>query len=315
VEIVVTNAGTAAAAFPWLDRIYFSGVSNVLTTLLTALDAPVVPLAPGASYTNQANITLPLTASSVPGTFFIVAAADHGGAIQESDENNNLRSQALTVSLPPLPDLRIVNILSPTNAAPGQVVPLVWSVTNQGSLTITGAWSETVFLATNGAGAGAQELATLNFTNLIAAGSALTRTQSVTIPAASVLGNLWFAVQADSRNDFVEISEANNLGVATNATLIPAVLSLQLASSQIAEGASQPVVATVTRNGSRVAPLTVTLNNGDPTEISIPAQVTIPAGQASGASNRLARFTQQMSNTAATEAVRNGRLRSVRPNT
>ncbi|MBE0545906.1 MAG: pre-peptidase C-terminal domain-containing protein, partial [Verrucomicrobia bacterium] len=288
VEVVVTNAGSAPASFAWTDRLYWSPTSNTLATLLNTFDAAVIPLLPGASYTNTANVTLPHTGASTPGVYHLVLAADHGNAIAESNENNNLGSAAITLSLPPMPDFAVVNVLAPTNAAPGETLPLIWTTTNQGPTGITGVWSETVFLATNSAGAGLQELATHLVTNTLAAGGAITRTQAVTIPTSGVLGNLWFAVQADSRGDVIELSEANNLGVATNSTLVPAVLTLQLNLSQITEGASQPVVATVTRNGSRAAALTVTLINGDPTEVSLPAQVIIAAGQASASFNIVA---------------------------
>ncbi|MCW5556084.1 MAG: hypothetical protein KIS67_28500 [Verrucomicrobiae bacterium] len=288
VEFVVTNAGSAPASFTWTDRLYLSPASNILATLLNTMDAGVVPLTAGASYTNSVNASLPHTTASTPGLYHLVLAADHGNAIAESDENNNLGSTPITLSLPPMADLAVVNVNAPTNAAPGQTLPLTWTTINQGSVGVAGAWSETVFLATNSAGIGGQELATLAFTNALAVGGAITRTQLVTIPSSGILGNLWLAVQADSRGDVIELNEANNLGVATNSTLVPAVLTLQLSISQVTEGASQPVVATVTRNGSRAAPLTVTLNTGDPTEVSLPAQVIIAAGQASASFNIVA---------------------------
>ncbi|HRT58988.1 MAG TPA: CARDB domain-containing protein, partial [Candidatus Paceibacterota bacterium] len=156
-----------------------------------------------------------------------------------------------------------------------------YSVTNQGNAAAGPIWSESISLTTNSNGAGGAELATFTLTNTLAAGASLSRTQSVVVPAAGLVGSLWFAVLADSRSTLIESSETNNLGVASQSMLVPAVLTLQLSAAQLTEGASQPIVATVTRNGARTAALTVTLNNGDPTEVSLPAQVTIPAGQSS----------------------------------
>src|SRR6185436_16885511 len=129
-------------------------------------------------------------------------------------------------------------------------------------------------------GGGAVELATFDFTNTLAGSAFLLRTQAVVVPVSGPLGNLWFAIKVDSRNEIFEANETNNLGVASIATVVPAVLSLDLTSTQIAEGASQPVQPTITRNGSTAQALTVTLTNGDPTELSMPASVLIPAGQA-----------------------------------
>ncbi|HEY9176032.1 MAG TPA: CARDB domain-containing protein, partial [Verrucomicrobiae bacterium] len=281
VTFVVTNAGSAAAAVSWVDRLYLSTTSNTLATLLTTANAPTVPLAPASSYTNTVSVTLPLAGSSTPGQYFLVVAADHGNDIAESDESNNLRASPMALGLPPLPDLTVVNILSPSNAQPGQTVSLVYTVTNRGSASAGPVWSETVYLATNSAGAGAVELATWAFTNTLPGGVGLARTQAVVVPAGGSLGNLWFTVLVDGRADVIESNEANNLGAASHSTLVPAVLTLQLSAAQVNEGASQPVTATVTRNGSRAAALTVSLINGDPTEVSLPAQVVIPAGQGS----------------------------------
>jgi len=281
VTFVVTNAGTAAAAVPWVDRLYLSSSSGVLGTLLATADAPQVPLPPGASSTNTISVTLPIGGGLVPGSFHLVLAADHGQAVAESDETNNLGSTPMTLALPPLPDLTVASVAGPANARPGQSVAVVYTVRNQGNANAGLVWSETIYLATDSVGAGLAELATLAFTNTLATSTSVTRTQTVVIPPGGLVGTLWFAVQADSRADVIESNETNNLGVAAQSTLVPAALLLQFSAPQISEGASQPLVATVTRGGSRAAALTVLLDNGDPTELTVPAQVAIPAGQAS----------------------------------
>jgi ELWxxDGT repeat protein len=56
-------------------------------------------------------------------------------------------------------------------------------------------------------------------------------------------------------------------------------LSLSFAGQQVQEG--QTVLATVSRNGDRSAPLQVTLVNSTPSQLTVPSAVTIPAGEAS----------------------------------
>ncbi len=279
----VTNAGNGAAQVAWIDRVWFSSVSNSISgaTLLTSVAADVSPLALAGSYTTNAQITIPLSAQSQAGSFWLIVQTDATGAQPESNENNNLRSVPITLALPPLPDLVVGNLVSPANALPGQSVLLNWAVTNTGSLSVTGAWSETVFLATNSSGAGAFELGTFRFTNQLAVGVSLERTQSVTLPVASPLGDTWFMVRVDSQAEFFETTETNNLALATNATAIPAVLTLELSGAQVSEGSPQPLQAVLTRNGSRAQPLSVTIINSDPTELSAPTNVVIAAGQAS----------------------------------
>ncbi|MEJ5239195.1 MAG: CARDB domain-containing protein, partial [Limisphaera sp.] len=281
VTYVITNAGSAAALVSWSDRIDLSTASNGVGTLLGTAAATTVPLAAGASYTNTVQVTLPLAAGAQPGQFHLVVWADHTDAVPESNENNNRASAALSVALPPLPDLVAGPLLAPTNALPGQTVALVYGVTNAGAAPAGSRWSETVYLATNAAGGGAVELVTWIFTNTLPAGQGLLRTQTVTVPASGFAGNLWFVVWIDSREEVLESAETNNAAAGQWPTEVPAVLTLQLSANQVNEGASQPVMATVTRNGSRAAPLVVSIQNADPTEISVPAQVTIPAGAAS----------------------------------
>ncbi len=290
VEFVITNAGNAPLTIAWNDRVFLSSANNSLSgaTLLGTVAFTGV-LAPGAAHTNTVTVTLPLSTQTSPGSYYLVVATDHGNAVVESQENNNLNSVPIALTLPPLPDLAITQVSAPTQAFPGESIPISWVVTNQGSLNITGKWSETVFLATNSAGLGnQQELTTFAFTNSLAAGAFLARTQTVTIPPAGIAGDLWLAVRADTRSDVIESNETNNLGVASALIQVPAVLTLQASATQISEGHLQPLILTVTRNGSRSAPLTVTLENTDPTELTVPEQVVILAGQASVSFNATA---------------------------
>ncbi len=127
---------------------------------------------------------------------------------------------------------------------------------------------------------------TFSTTNTFASGAFLVRTQIVTVPVNSALGNTRFVVVVDSGNTVVESNETNNLVLATNATVIPALLTLQLPGTQLLEGTTMTGI--VFRNGSTSQPLTVTITNDRVTEISFSlsattsvATVTIPAGSSS----------------------------------
>lgn len=280
---ITTNAGSAPANVAWNDRLYLSKSATELTDALPMATVATtnLPLAEGTLRTNRTNVLVPLSADRPPGAYFLVLAVDAGNAVAESRETNNLIAAPLALTLPPLPDLVAGNLLAPISATPGELISLRWNITNQGSLAITSAWSETVYLTTNAAGAGALEVGTFTFTNVLAPGAFLTRTQDVTAPLASPLGNTWLAVLADSRNEIFEGSETNNLGIAATPTAIPARLCLQLSATAVREGAALPVLVTVTRNGNLNTPLAVTLTNSDDTEIKAPAGGAILAGQAS----------------------------------
>ena len=298
VEWAVANAGPGPAGGTWSDRVWRSAASNSLVgaTLLATVPANGGSLATNASYTNNATVTVPLEAQSVEGGCWLVVEADANGSVAEMDEANNLRSVPLTLQMPPLPDLVAAFGRAPLTASPGEAVELVWAVTNLGPASVNNAvWREAVYLVGDEVTSltnvqslltSAATLGTFTFTNTLAAGGWLVRTQSVTVPVDSETGNLRYVVAVDAANGVVEGNETNNFAVATNVTLVPAVLTLS-APGSLAEGAS--ALAMVTRNGSRAAALTVTVVNSNTNELSFhpslltsaPTNVVIPAGAAS----------------------------------
>jgi hypothetical protein len=97
---------------------------------------------------------LPLAPEWTPGSRFLIVEADFGNAIAEVNETNNRFAAAITLALPPQPDLVAGGITGQSNLVSAQVAPVSWAITNIGSLAVTSVWTETVFLATNAAGAG-----------------------------------------------------------------------------------------------------------------------------------------------------------------
>ncbi len=283
VSWVTLNSGSGSAFAAWQDSVYLATQSNSLAgaTLLANRSATAVPFANGSSISNQIEIVLPLSASFIPGNYFLLVAADTGNTVGESAEANNLGAAPVALALPPLPDLAVATVIAPPIASPGQILSLVWTVTNRGGLPFAGSWTETIRLADNALGSGGIELGSFRVTNSLGAGSGLVRTQSIALPVFSPIGPRWLSVAADSRDDVFEEDESNNLGVATAATTIPPVLTLQPATLVIREDATQPALISVTRNGDRSQPLTVTVLSDKPTAVTVTNPVVIPAGQAS----------------------------------
>ncbi len=284
VSWVDTNASASPAFSTWNDQVYLSPISNSLSSasFLATYAVTNVPLTNGASLTNGTTVTLPSPANLSAGSYFLVVDVDAGNAVAETNENNNLLSVPITLAQPPLPDLMVTGVAAPTNATPGTTVAISWGITNAGAVAVSNSWSETVFLATNSSGAGAAEVITFSFTNALPPGGSLIRSAMMPVPIDSSIGSNWFEVEVDTFNDIVEANESNNVTVATNATVIPAQLTLQFSEDQAVEG-SAPFTGIVTRNGNQGSSLTVTLSNNTPSELSVPAQVIIQAGQASAA--------------------------------
>ena len=82
---------------------------------------------------------------------------------------------------------------------------------------------------------------------------------------------------------FTAINSANEIGSPGSATASePApILTVSVNPGSFSEAATTPAVGTVTRTGSTANALVVTLNSGDTTEATVPASVTILAGQSS----------------------------------
>jgi hypothetical protein len=291
VSWVVQNIGTAPAAASWTDRLVISSSSNSLVnavSLQTVL-APDV-LAPGASYTNSQPVTIPLSSSLVPGAYFLLLQADPAGAIADLNSANNLRSVPLTLSLPPLPDLAVGQVTSPALASAGASINVSWAITNIGSATAVGPWRETAYLVPAGV---PQTLFAANprlfplvgaftFSNAIAAGSSLIRTQQITIPVTGVGGDLRVGIIADADNVLLEPAKTNNAALAVNDLQVPVSLFLSLPVTNVFENTSSPnLPCLVSRNGDLIATVIVSLSSSSTTHLTVPPSITIPAGAAS----------------------------------
>ena len=279
----VTNTGTGPAQGNWSDRIWLSSARDSLAGATSlAVAANVSSLQSSGSYSNGATLTVPLNAQSQPGGYWLLVQVDANGSVAESNEGNNLRSAPLTLTMPPLPDLAVDAVISPTNALPGQTIQITWALTNRGGVAAMGLWSDSVVWSN--AAAGVRELARFDFTNGLAAGGLAWRTQAVTLPINTPAGDVWLGVQADALAEIAEENEGNNLALATNATTVPLLLTLQLPLTQIAEDAANPIFScTVVRNGDLATALTVSLASTDTNEVTVPSSLVILAGQSSGA--------------------------------
>jgi subtilase family serine protease len=220
------NQGDAAATTGWSDRIWLStssaGIANGV-----ALDAiaagNVVPLQPGTQngYTKTASVRLPLNYTVTAGTYYVFVEADGLGNQLESNESNNLSSgQAITLSLPPLPDLVTGSIAAPASAYSGEKITVTWTDANQGNADIGGTagyqgWTDYVYLASDASGSPAEKLGSYPFTGQLGQGQSVNRSQVVTLPIDTD-GPRWLVVVADAENQVFEYQhEDNNSAVST----------------------------------------------------------------------------------------------------
>lgn len=276
----VRNQGTAGAAAPTADRLVLIKRGDSLsggTTLKSV--AATMPLGAGASYDRTENVALPLTSQFEDGEYSIAISTDAHFSNPESIETNNTRLVDVTLSRPPLPDLAVDRVLGGGTARPGQELSVVWAITNKGTASATSAWTELVYLVSTNGSATNRLLGQFTFTNDLAVGSSLTRTQQLSIPADVRAGNAWLAVTVDAEGAVTERNETNNTSAAPQPTVIQPALTIQTALNSIREDASDPRLSgLVTRNGDLAEPLTVVLTSSQSTEMAVPATIVFRAG-------------------------------------
>ena len=281
---VVRNGGSVPAGAAWLDRVYLSPTAAV-TAQSVALPPEVAggPLGASANYTNSATLTLPLNAGWAAGTYYLVIATDVNNAQAEASESNNLGNRSISLTVPPLPDLVAAHVRPPSLAVPGVPFELTWVVTNSGSAAAAGGWTESVYAAEE-PGNSPILLDRFFFTNALAIGAELARTQTVLLPATALAGDVRFSIVVDSASEVVESVETNNTAWAADLAFVPPTLTVKLPLASVSEDAASPVVtALIERNGNLTSALVATLVSSDTNELSVPATVLIPAGQASAA--------------------------------
>ncbi|MCX5676599.1 MAG: Ig-like domain-containing protein, partial [Planctomycetota bacterium] len=288
---VVRNAdATAPAAGGWTSRVWLSadealGGGDILLGTVAG-----GPLAAGASRPETLSVTLPLDHALAEGAYYILVQTDADAAVLESDEGDNVRAgPRMDLTLPDLPDLAVQDVglaLDSSFVVPGVPVELTWTVVNQGTLAASGTWSETLYLSSDAAVGADRFLARFTYTGTLGAGESATRHESVTLSETDLEGQTWFVAAADTMGTVFEVSEENNAAVSARSVQVPLTLQVRLPTDRTAETAA-PLQATVSRNGPVTDPLVVFLSTldavgaPDPTEVSVPATVTIPAGERS----------------------------------
>lgn len=223
----VHNAGSDGALEIWQDTAWLSS-DTVLdpSDIQLAVESAATdsPLPAGAEYQRNVNVNLPLTQSLDAGQYYVLIQVDSEQQQAEINEQNNLSiSSPVTISLPPLPDLVVTNIEAPAEALSGQQIPIGWTLTNQGSASISGTWQDAVFLSDDELVGDDQYFGAFAFTGTIAPGQSITRRQMITLPI-SLSGTHRAVVVTDSNSNVFEHAGEDN-----NAIIDDSVIDIRLA--------------------------------------------------------------------------------------
>lgn len=164
------------------------------------------------------NAPVPYTPSVTGNPYpYIKAWAHNSGVIREVSDNgpthDNFFYKQLDVIMPPVPDLAVNQIVSPTNVFSGQQIFLPFSIKNQGYATATGTWSDAVYISADTAFnvSTAILLGTYPRSLPLQPDSVYYKNVQVIIPY-SILGTYYIYVKTDATNQvFENVYESNNL--------------------------------------------------------------------------------------------------------
>jgi len=222
---------------------------------------------------------------SAPGIYTIVVGPNIADTVgnnmnQDSDATNgeatdDRYTNAVTLTAA---DLAVSNVTAPASAAPGQSIPVSYTVQNVGVDPVVDSFVNAVLLSTDGSIGGDTLIGFTTFTQPLATGAVFTVTQNVIVPIFGPAGNLRVVAQLDYHNTLAESSEANNAALSAATLVVPQTLQFQVTPNTVEETGSA-ISALVSRNGDVTGALTVNLLSSDTTELTLPASANIPAGQ------------------------------------
>lgn len=239
-----TNQGSEGVGSS-MTRFYLStnSVWDASDTLLQGSHA-VPALGPGASDSASTTVTIPAT--TVPGTYYLIAKTDADNAIAETQESNNTLARSIQIG----GDLVISAFTTPLKVGAG--VPFVVSETtkNQGGGNI-GASLTYFYLSTDALLTAGDTL--LNGSRpvaALAAGEISAGSTTLTIPSGVSPGWYYLFAKADGGNGVTETQESNNSSIKGVYIGPDLVVSIASATSPVQAGTLALVSDTVTNKGA-----------------------------------------------------------------
>ena len=257
VSYTVTNAGSLSLVgkWQWPDVFYLSSdtVLDSSASMLTEFDESQV-LAAGAVYWRTNMVTMPDT--DLSGQYLWLNVDDNNQL-----EEGNLADNAFMVPADTrLPDLVPGNLAAQGQAVAGQLLNVSYSVTNAGTLDISGPFYADVdfydgfYLSTNSTwDSTATDIGDNDVSGTLASGAGYTQTASVTLPVWPA-GNYFLILVANDGDTIVESDNSNNTLSIPLTMSAPDLAAIALAApAKPASDATIPIVYAVTNQGNAVA--------------------------------------------------------------
>jgi subtilisin family serine protease/subtilase family serine protease len=230
------SSTTASTAF------YLSRDSTLDATDVLLGSRTVPALEPGTSHV--ASTTLHLPASTVAGSYRVLAKADAGNAVEESVETNNTKSSgALKIG----PDLVVSAITAPATLAAGATFTVSETTKNQASGSAAGSTTR-FFLSANASLDAADVILGSRVVAALAPGASETAITSLSVPAAVSAGTYYVLAQADAASVVPETSESNNVNESSSIKIGPDLILTTVSAPASAVAGGTITVTGITKN-------------------------------------------------------------------
>ena len=192
-------------------------------------NSPGFALPVGQSSSRYATFSVPAT--TAPGNYFVLFAADYLNQVPESNESNNVASVSITVT-PPSIDLTIVqSSVTPTNTAAGNPISMGCSIVNQGNAPASSS-SVGFYLSTDATLDAADPLLTSQYGGQLFPPYSSSRFGTAQVPAALAPGTYYILFVADYQGQVAETNENNNVA-AVSFTVSPPGVDLVITQEQL----------------------------------------------------------------------------------
>jgi subtilase family serine protease len=135
----------------------------------------------------------------------VIARADDGGVVSETQEMNNTNARPLQVG----PDLSVSFLSAPTEAAPGATIAVNDTTRNLGG-DAAATSTTAVYISTNSTLDGGDVLLGSRAVPALAAGASSAGSTTVVVPAGQAPGSYFLIARADADGLLTEANETNN---------------------------------------------------------------------------------------------------------
>ena len=214
---VLNDGGNAPRETTWVDSIYISTSSVFDRSNLIKVGANLYSngthLQPGNTYNSSFEITLP---NDLTGTYYVYVKTDAAEQVFEySNEGNNVRrsTNPINISLSPVIDLTVTQILAPLTVKAQVPFNFKWTVKNIGPGNLSNqSFNDNIYCSTDSVfGSNQFLLATHQQQNNLLSGQEIANEKVITVPEQFGGKKVYFFVFTDGTNRIYEhLAEGNN---------------------------------------------------------------------------------------------------------